>query len=188
MAGAKETPRQKMISMMYLVLTALLALNVSVEVLDAFTTVNDGLETSYVSVENKIEEYYRIFEDQYTKQPEKVAKYWEKANEIRVKTDELINYIERDIKLQLLLENEGGISEEEFLNPEKEEDIVVLEPERADITKNRRVFHKLNLNNIANKDKADAVTSFMITYGNADALKSKIDDYRQYIINTVEVP
>lgn len=186
MAGAKETPRQKMISMMYLVLTALLALNVSVEVLDAFTTVNDGLETSYVSVENKIEEYYRIFEDQYTKQPEKVAKYWEKANEIRIKTDELINYIERDIKLQLLLENEGGISEEEFLNPEKEEDIVVLEPERADITKNRRVFHKLNLNNIANKDKADAVTSFMITYGNADALKSKIDDYRQYIINTVE--
>jgi hypothetical protein len=36
MAGYKETPRQKMIAMMYLVLTALLALNVSKQILDAF--------------------------------------------------------------------------------------------------------------------------------------------------------
>lgn len=44
MAGGKETPRQKMIGMMYLVLTALLALNVSKEILDAFVVVNNGLE------------------------------------------------------------------------------------------------------------------------------------------------
>jgi hypothetical protein len=36
MSGSKETPRQKMIGMMYLVLTALLALNVSKDILDAF--------------------------------------------------------------------------------------------------------------------------------------------------------
>ena len=57
MAGGKETPRQKMISMMYLVLTALFALNVSVDILDAFAIVNDGLETSNASVENKIKDY-----------------------------------------------------------------------------------------------------------------------------------
>ncbi len=44
MAGYKETPRQKMISMMYLVLTALLALNVSKEMLDAFIVVNESVE------------------------------------------------------------------------------------------------------------------------------------------------
>ena len=38
MASGKQTPRQKMINMMYLVLTALLALNVSKEILDAFVT------------------------------------------------------------------------------------------------------------------------------------------------------
>ena len=38
--GGKETPRQKMIGMMYLVLTALLALNVSKQVLDAFSKIN----------------------------------------------------------------------------------------------------------------------------------------------------
>ena len=61
MAGGKETPRQKMISMMYLVLTALLALNVSVDILDAFAIVNDGLETSNASVENKIKDSFQNF-------------------------------------------------------------------------------------------------------------------------------
>ncbi len=41
MAGFKETPRQKMIGMMYLVLTALLALNVSKDIINAFVTVNE---------------------------------------------------------------------------------------------------------------------------------------------------
>lgn len=44
MAGGKETPRQKMIGMMYLVLTALLALNVSSTVLDKFAFINQSLE------------------------------------------------------------------------------------------------------------------------------------------------
>ena len=43
MSGGKETPRQKMIGMMYLVLTALLALNVSKEILEAFVVMNNGL-------------------------------------------------------------------------------------------------------------------------------------------------
>jgi hypothetical protein len=43
MAGGKETPRQKMIGMMYLVLTALLALNVSTAVLEKFAIIDDTL-------------------------------------------------------------------------------------------------------------------------------------------------
>ena len=44
MAGAKETPRQKMIGMMYLVLTAMLALNVDSAVLERFELINGTLE------------------------------------------------------------------------------------------------------------------------------------------------
>ena len=44
MAGGKLPPRQKMIGMMYLVLTALLAMNVSKDILTAFVIVNEGLE------------------------------------------------------------------------------------------------------------------------------------------------
>mgnify|MGYP001070893495 FL=1 len=43
MAGGKETPRQKMIGMMYLVLTALLALNVSKQILDAFVAIEANI-------------------------------------------------------------------------------------------------------------------------------------------------
>ena len=44
MGGAKETPRQKMISMMYIVLTALLALNVSKQILDAFVAIEANIQ------------------------------------------------------------------------------------------------------------------------------------------------
>lgn len=46
MAGGKETPRQKMIGMMYLVLTAMLALNVSKEILDAFVAIEENTQKS----------------------------------------------------------------------------------------------------------------------------------------------
>jgi len=44
MASGKISPRQKMINMMYLVLTAMLAMNVSAEILNAFKTVNKSLD------------------------------------------------------------------------------------------------------------------------------------------------
>lgn len=185
MAGAKETPRQRMIGMMYLVLTALLALNVSVEVLDAFSVVNEGIESTSTSVERKIVDYYDTFEQQYNKQPEKAEEYWYKAQEIRTKTDELINFIEREIKLQLLIQNQG-VTEEELMNPKKEENTIILNPEEVDLTKNRRIFHRINLKNLLQKDKYDVPTNFMITQGNAEKLRKKIEEYRQYVVNTVE--
>ena len=48
MAGGKETPRQKMIGMMYLVLTALLALNVSKQILDAFVAIEENTQKSNI--------------------------------------------------------------------------------------------------------------------------------------------
>ncbi|MBL7944309.1 MAG: gliding motility protein GldM, partial [Flavobacteriales bacterium] len=51
MAGGKETPRQKMIGMMYLVLTALLALNVSKEILDAFIAIDKGLHKTNATLD-----------------------------------------------------------------------------------------------------------------------------------------
>ncbi|MNK24662.1 hypothetical protein D3C87_429730 [compost metagenome] len=49
MAGGKETPRQKMIGMMYLVLTALLALNVSKSILDAFVAIEENIQKSNIA-------------------------------------------------------------------------------------------------------------------------------------------
>ena len=49
MAGGKETPRQKMIGMMYLVLTALLALNVSKSILDAFVNIEENIQVGNIT-------------------------------------------------------------------------------------------------------------------------------------------
>ena len=46
MAGGNVSPRQKMINMMYLVLTALLALNISKDMLKAFAKVNNSLKSN----------------------------------------------------------------------------------------------------------------------------------------------
>lgn len=53
MAGQKLSPRQKMINMMYLVLTALLALNISSEILQAFESLRNSLATSTQNVGEK---------------------------------------------------------------------------------------------------------------------------------------
>ena len=55
MAGGKTTPRQKMINMMYLVLTALLALNVSKEIIKAFNLIENSLNTSTSNIKAKNE-------------------------------------------------------------------------------------------------------------------------------------
>lgn len=173
-----------MIGMMYLVLTALLALNVSADILDAFAIVNDGLEKTNASVESKIEDYYNIFEQQYIREPEKAKVYWDKANEIRVKTDEIINYIEKEIKVPLVLETEN-ITEQELISSKDTKKSLIRNVEKIN-PENRRVFYEFDLNNIGAKDKYDAATNFMINQGNATILKEKIQQYRTFVVSTVE--
>jgi gliding motility-associated protein GldM len=70
-------PRQKMINMMYLVLTALLALNVSSEILNAFKTVNKSLETTNVTVNHSTETIMKSL-DEKRRDPATMirATYW----------------------------------------------------------------------------------------------------------------
>jgi len=83
MAGGKETPRQKMIGMMYLFLTALLALNIAKEVVLAFVTINHSIEETNSNFSVKLGSQYSIFKAAYDKNPGKVQKYWNSAQEIQ---------------------------------------------------------------------------------------------------------
>ena len=83
MSGGKETPRQKMIGMMYLVLTALLALNVAKSVLDAFTLVDEGLSKTTENFAKKNNSYYSDFEKAYELNKTKVADWKSKAEEVK---------------------------------------------------------------------------------------------------------
>ena len=184
MAGAKETPRQKMIGMMYLVYTALLAMNVSADILDAFAIVNDGQEKTNASIEMKLDEQYRAFEQQYAKEQEKTQIYWDKALEIRDKSDEIINYIEKEVTLPLLLETEG-ITYDELMSEKDPEDAIIKDFAKAD-PNNRRVIYEFNLKNVDSKDNYDTPTTIMINDGKATELKQKIQEYREFVVNTLE--
>src|SRR5260370_40465566 len=98
-----KEPRQKMINMMYLVLTALLALNVSVEVLNAFKTVNTSIEKSNVVVDQKNAITYKAFDDNlHDPQTAAKAQVWApKAAEVKKLSSDLTTYIE-DLKGQLI--------------------------------------------------------------------------------------
>ena len=110
MAGGKETPRQKLIGMMYLVLMAMLALNVSVEVLDAFVVVDEGLTKTTENFSNQNEAVYREFARRYAENPTRVRPWKERADEVKLNSDELYEYIQ-DLKQQIVVAADGENSE-----------------------------------------------------------------------------
>lgn len=109
MAGGKVTPRQKMINMMYLVLTALLALNVSKEILNAFVIMDDGLTESRLNVENKNAFILKQFQNAAKDQP-KFQENFEKAQKIHKMADALYADIEK-MKIDLIKEADGPETE-----------------------------------------------------------------------------
>ena len=91
--GGKETPRQKMIGMMYLVLTALLAMNVSKDILKAFVTVNESLERTNANFSDNTLRVMKAFEDAKASNPSALP-YYEKAVQAKKMTQELYDHME----------------------------------------------------------------------------------------------
>lgn len=106
-----KEPRQKMINMMYLVLTAMLALNVSAEIINAFKTVNNSLEKSNGTLSTATSEIYDAFvaslEDPKTR--EKAAIWKPKADQVKELSAQLSSYIDG---LKEKLKKESGYNEE----------------------------------------------------------------------------
>ncbi|MFA5781189.1 MAG: gliding motility protein GldM, partial [Bacteroidales bacterium] len=117
MAGYKETPRQKMIGMIYLVLTALLALNVSKDILNAFVIVNQGLVTSQENTSDKNNLIYTNFQKAYMNNPNKVKPFLDKAFKAQKYSQELSKYIS-DLRTQIIAFTEFGVKDKSK-NPEK---------------------------------------------------------------------
>jgi gliding motility-associated protein GldM len=91
MAGGKETPRQKMIGMMYLVLTALLAMNISKDVLNAFIQINRGLVKNSANSEERADATLGLLDNWSDK--EKARPFQDKAHEMVDKADALVKHI-----------------------------------------------------------------------------------------------
>ncbi|HAF27971.1 MAG TPA: gliding motility protein GldM [Bacteroidales bacterium] len=166
MGHGKETPRQKMIGMMYLVLTAMLALNVSAEVLDAFDAVDEGLKKTSKNFTEKNQVLYSDFNEQYAQNEVKVKPWKDKADEVRRRSEELFKYIQ-DLKIEILTVNGQGDPEDGVINEERE----------------------INNEHILGKDKSDVPGQVLIgssLNGKAFDLKKKIIEYREYLVSLID--
>lgn len=127
MAIPKE-PRALMIQLMYLVLTAMLALNITREVLNAFNTINSSIERSNATIDQKNQAIYDAF-DKAESKPEnrdKVKPLNDKAKEIKQLSSELVTYI-NGLK-DTIITRSGGLTTNErtgLQEPSKMEDIDV---------------------------------------------------------------
>ncbi len=103
MAGGKQSPRQKMINMMYLVLTALLALNISKDILKALTKIDTSLDQTVSTVDKKNQLVYSSITALADKNPAKAGEWNKKAQQVKKESDALVKEIEA-IKKHLIEE------------------------------------------------------------------------------------
>jgi gliding motility-associated protein GldM len=106
MASAQMPPRQKMINMMYLVLTAMLAMNVSKEVLDAFAIMDADLVRSERAHAQRSQLEYAVFADAAERFPEKFGAMHAHALRVQAQADSLVRAIDR-IKGEAMAEADG---------------------------------------------------------------------------------
>lgn len=103
---ARMSPRQKMINLMYIVLTAMLALNVSSDVLNGFTLVEDGLKRTNSNVSDRNAALYMQLEEFTRQNPQKGKPWLDKAADVRRQTLSLYKYID-SLKLAIVRDADG---------------------------------------------------------------------------------
>ncbi len=181
MAGGKLTPRQKMINLMYLVFIAMLALNMSKEVLTAFGLMNEKFE----GVNKFSQEYNKsllaTLEQKAEDDPTRFKGPLEKANQVQEISKQLYSYLgnlkgdvskefdrEKDGKLPYEQMDKGGYIDENWFkgdnySPKGNEIIATIEKYKKDVIAvfgndvkyqkiTENINSKFNLGNIKDKD------------------------------------
>ena len=192
MAGGKETPRQKMIGMMYLVLTALLALNVSKSILDAFVAIEENTQKSAIVQLDRgnafVTDLQQGIEQNKKEAPLKAAKckyYLGVVDKIDKRTGDIIEFIDK-IKLNLLEKAKENVKDEKF-----NDKLTILwkKYDKKDPLRPAR----LNLMAVSAKDEYDVPMHEIIgeEINNPDPTKDGLklwkmyNDYRAFIVETV---
>ena len=170
-----------MIGMMYLVLTALLALNISKEVLNGFVKVENSLQDTQHTLKGKVAETLNTLEVKYAQNKQKVGPFMDKARDVRERSDNLVNYITQ-LKGRCMAKSEGKYDDavaNDFVN------FIGQDETGMDTT--------INLALIEKKDEYQELTAFMVGSEpqnpkfdendpwSAAALRKNLEAYRDYL-------
>lgn len=147
---------------MYLVLTAMLALNVSTDILNGFTMVDNSLLGTIEASNNRNKRLYRDFEEATLQNPEKMQDWYNRAKELELRADSLFDYIE-DFKTHIVILADGKKAVDERIakgdKPTKD---------------------------IIGKDNRSVTGQYALLEGNGAILHDMIDMYRDYIVGLTE--
>ncbi len=165
-----ETPRQKMINMMYIVLTAMLALNVAAEVLDAFQVVDSSLIQTLKTVDMKNDQIYSSFEQAYAENEAKVGEWKEKADQVKARTTEMNSYL---VQLKENLVRDSGCKTVGPENPLESDDFYLVTEEGDTLILNKG-------------DDLNAPSEYMMTQGHATQLKERLVEFRETMVALVQ--
>ena len=197
MAGnhpSELSPRQRMINMMYLVLTALLALNVSKEVLQSFFEVNLGIERTTTNFHSKNGETYTAFDNAALNNPEKYKEVSERAYIVKNHADALTLFIQ-EMKYDLVSEVDKGevcLGKQSEVLDEKgkpKEEKLLIDKKFSELSNNQKLLPIAYLNARSNRD---ASGSLFLDKKRAKAkqrayiLSKQITEYKNELIELVK--
>jgi len=163
MAHEKLSPRQRMIGMMYLVLTAMLALNVSKEAVEAFKKVDAGLTLTVANYAIKNNLIYSEFDRAAAENPAKAGKFKTAAYQVKERADEAFNFIQ-GLKIEIINTAEG--------------------PENLAVKGN-----EVNIEEVKRIDDTNIPSEILIganENGKANDLKALLNEYREFLITVLE--
>ncbi len=193
-SNCPETPRQKMIQMMYLVYTAMLALNVSAEVVNGFKSVGNAMTKSNQNMEVKLQDTYDNFDLALKNNHDKVIDKYEKAQQVKTLSRDLANFCD-SITYTFIGHIASSAEIPQFDENGKKLKPIKINLKNEDKTTNidsvKRAVELGGFSWIQKLDDNHAGTPFFVgkaegeeaTEGAAVELKNKIIDYKQKVYN-----
>ena len=181
MGHGKETPRQKMIGLMYLFLTCMLALNVSKDILDAFININNRLNETNTNFISKNEIAYSAIYKAYQNNPIKAKKAKEASDSLKIKSNFLVSRMQY-YKDTIIFYADGIPKDKLFKLPNKGNSKYYMVNEESE-TKDTVAIEEI----VKNKDNTDMPAQIMVGQegnGQAQYLKIDIDNYRKWCLKT----
>ncbi len=173
-----------MINLMYVVLMAMLAMNVSTQVLDGFSIVDESLQRTTDNAVKENKNIYSDFEEQMKSNPEKVREWFQKATAVKQMSDSLYNFAQQ-LKVEIVREADGD--DGDIRNIDRKEDLeaashVMLAPGTG---KGKMLFDAINsfreriLSMVADEAQKKIIASNLTTQlpKNAKALGKNWQEY-----------
>ena len=176
-----ETPRQKMITMMYLVYTAMLALNVSAEVVNGFKTVGSAMTKSNENIQVKLDETYANFSKALQNSPDKVQEQYDKAQKVRELSIAMGSYIDSLEYTFMAALNSTAEVPIDINNPKKTRKIPVVNEDKSPNFDSIKKAIDIAGFRWLKMDELHESSRMFIDGGAGLELKNKIIDYKRQV-------